>query len=289
MNQYNPTTSLYEPMEIDQQPNNSPFQTKPEKGNGQSLEEFGDNLFQAIDLTVKRTMWAQARDGLRDFMLKNFLPSLNFAAQLDKMSSGILGQNNKPRNLEIGEISNTYVRLDKLYSIQEDALRFLPRLEQYLCQTHGRFFLHKDIHGKLDSLINSWISTLYFCRYGNCHDNCVCLEDWFSRSMARPALKNYNYEQLLTEETPWLILQNKIFGPIIKRSIQILAEIDNYIPVYEKIYNFNTVSLLNLLSFNRINFQITHRDGFIYLNIDGQNDRFRIKEIRSKLFPAIKK
>jgi len=248
-----------------------------------------DDLFQAVDLTIKKTMWSQARDGLRDFMLKNFLPSLNFASQLNQMSSAILGPNNTPRDLEMSDIATVYVRLNKLNSIQEDALRFLPRLEQILCHTQGKFLLYKDVHAKLDALINSWISKLYFCRYGNCHDSCLCLEDWFNRSMARPVLKHFNYQQLMTEETPWLVLQTKIFGPIIRRSIQILTEIDQYLPAYEKIYNFNTVPLLNLLSFQKVNFQITHRDGFIYINIDGQNDRFGIKVLRNKQFPAIKK
>jgi len=244
------------------------------------------DLFKVVDSSIQKSIWTQARDSLKDFMFNNFLPGLNFANQLNDISRGLPEKSNKPRwNLSMAEVAPAYVRLGKLMIIQEDGLRFLPRLEQFLIQTPGRFLLEKELFNKLSTLINRWISTLYYCKYGQCHENCICLEETFSKIMKLPPLRNMNFQQLVTKELPGHTFRNRIFGNIVNRALEILEEVEKQLPTYEQIYHFNTVPLLNLLTFNKTCFQITQRDGCIHINIDNSNDKFHVRTLRANQFP----
>lgn len=254
----------------------------------QYSELENENLVQLVDGSLKKSLWIQARDSMKTFMLNEFFPKLSYAIQLDEISKNIQNEYNDTRVLTLADLSTVYLQLDKLSSIQEDGFRFMPRLLDFFINTPGRILLQKDINAKLYNLVNNWIGCLFYCKYGNCYANCNCLDEWFNRAMGRIAKPNYSFEKLVSEESPGISMRNKLFGTMINRALTMLSEIDRNIPSYEQMYNTDATSILNVLVCNRVGFQISHRDGFVFVNIDGQKDKLGVGMIRDAQFPPVK-
>ena len=104
--------------------------------------------------------------------------------------------------------------------------------------------------------------------------------------MKTQQLRNHTFQSLVLEDLPGHTLRNKVFGNLVSRAIDILEEVDQYLPTYEQIYNHNTTALLNVLTYNKVNFQVTQTDGFVYLNVKNHNDKFELKTLRANQFPA---
>ena len=242
-------------------------------------------MLQTVDLSIKKEIWIQARDSLKDYLLNQFFPKINFAIQLDQISKNVQNDHNDNRELSIYELATTYIKLERLGALQDDAFKFMSKLFEFTTTTQGRAFLHKDINAKFVNIVNNWLGNLHYCKYGNCIPNCNCFEDWFSRAMGRISKDGYTFEKLTSENIPAITLRNKLFGVLINRTLGILHEIDRNLPSFENIYNTDSNALLNLLIFSKINFQISYRDGYLFVNIDGQRDKLGSNRLRQEQLP----
>ena len=241
-----------------------------------------EDVFNAVDSSAKKASWVYAREELKEFVLSNFCENLQFAHELNNISDDIRRDDCKLQTLTFGDFAEYYVKLTKLSTIQEDPFRFLNRLTEFMITTPGQALMNENIKFLFFQILNAWIGSFYYCKYGNCSSNCVCLEESFTKAMEIITHRNYTYKELLTENSPGKMLAHRLFGTLFNRAIGMLQDIDKYLPSYEQLYRSNVNSLVYFLTNHHIGFQISYINGLhLFVNVDNQNDKLGITKLKN--------
>ena len=240
-----------------------------------------NDLLPNMDETIKGSIWQATRAELNDFLMKTFYKKMQFAIDLDNMAcqTSTLWST---KSIKLKTLGNTAARLDKLRSIG-DPFKFCNRLQDFLIGSPSEVFLNREVCEDLFSIMHKWIGKFYICKYGRCHELCLCSEEMFNKAVHN--IENFSYQKLLCEERPSKSLLTQLFGVLLQRIINILHEIEIQLPSYHKFYENNAGETLNFLSYYGIGYQITHRNRTVFLNIDNQSDRFEIHSLRQSIFP----
>ena len=120
--------------------------------------------------------------------------------------------------------------------------------------------------------------SFYYCRFDeNCQDiSCKCHLEYYQRAFNRVNHNNLTTEKLFKQPNPNYFFKMKLLGKLYKKCIQILRELDNFIPTYTEIYETSPHKFLTLFSdILTTDFSISRVSGVTQFTVCDDCDRFQ--------------
>ena len=253
---------------ITPQPQQESVETPASSGNNDS------NIFQDFtESDQKIYIWKKARNDIITFFDQEFIPSLQRASALWKIS---YSETKDFDNFE--DQANAYVHLDKLNFKESDCLRFLPFISNFHKQIQFVTIMKPEVLEKYIGVIRKWLKSFYFCRFDTkCTDSkCRCHEEYFQRAFNRINFNNLSLAKLFAHSKPADFFTFKLFGKLIEKSIEILRDLDHFIPPYSEIFGSKSEKFLDLFfhKFPDLDFSISRASGVTSVTVQNDFDRF---------------
>lgn len=225
----------------------------PDYGLSENSENWKIGQKQGLDVVDhfnseerKTEIWKQARDGTKFFFENEFLPYLKKASEIWCRTCKIEDWDN--RNFE--DQANAFIHLDKLQFKEPECLRFYPLILNFHQQTPFVSILKPEVLNKYTQVISIWLKSFYFCRFAaNCQDvSCKCHLEFYQRAFNRINHNNLNTEKLFSKQNPPFYFKMKLFGKLYLKCIEILRNLDNFLPTYTEIFQKNPKTFFEIVS-----------------------------------------
>ena len=241
----------------------------------------------------KIAIWKNVRDEIVSFFNGEVIPALQRASLVYNISNS---NENDPHSVFLTshrsasdsdridpystfeDQANAFVHLDKLHHRESDCLRFYPFILNFHQQIQFVTIMKPEVLEKYIQVISKWLNTLYFCRFDEkCPDNtCGCHEEYFHRVFNRINHNNLTVQKVLSHSSPCEFVRSKLFGKLYQKCIEILRDLDNFIPSYSEIFASSPQKFLHFLTsdFLDFNFSISRVSGATTVSVQNENDRF---------------